>query len=221
MIQKTFKTRISHSRPYPGNLLDDIFENNLYHVDSDGNRRFLNPGVTPTVFPADVGGVVEYLLTTELTPNERDVIVSRYVDRMTLADIGRGKGWTSERARQVEAKALMKLRRPRCLSLLTNGLDGYIQTRVDGALAQHEATAYDKGYRDGAVGTRPDSDVVLQTLSTLNLSNRSYNALMRAGYRYVGDLANVDLRSIRQIGKQSVKEIRIKLDELGVPYLYS
>ncbi len=48
----------------------------------------------------------------ELTPREREVISRRFLteDRTTLADIGRTFGVTKERIRQIESKALAKLR---------------------------------------------------------------------------------------------------------------
>ena len=48
----------------------------------------------------------------ELTPREREVISRRFLteDRETLADIGRTYGVTKERIRQIESKALAKLR---------------------------------------------------------------------------------------------------------------
>ncbi len=48
----------------------------------------------------------------ELTPREREVISRRFLmeDRTTLADIGRTYGVTKERIRQIESKALAKLR---------------------------------------------------------------------------------------------------------------
>ncbi len=48
----------------------------------------------------------------ELTPREREVISSRFLteDRKTLADIGRTYGVTKERIRQIESKALAKMR---------------------------------------------------------------------------------------------------------------
>ncbi len=48
----------------------------------------------------------------ELTPREREVISRRFLteDRTTLADIGRTYGVTKERIRQIEGKALAKLR---------------------------------------------------------------------------------------------------------------
>ena len=48
----------------------------------------------------------------ELTPREREVISRRFLteDRTTLADIGRTYGVTKERIRQIESKALAKMR---------------------------------------------------------------------------------------------------------------
>ena len=55
-------------------------------------------------------------------------------------------------------------------------------------------------------------------IDELNLSIRSYNCLMRAGIRTVGDLRALteeDLIHIRNLGRKSTEEIRRKLAELG------
>jgi RNA polymerase primary sigma factor len=63
-----------------------------------------------------------------LTPQQRDVIVKRFgldrVNERTLEEIGQIYGVTRERIRQIETKALKKLRHPTRTPLLRALLDG-------------------------------------------------------------------------------------------------
>ena len=62
-----------------------------------------------------------------LTPRERRVLILRYglegEDPLTLDEIGREFDLTRERIRQIEAKALRKLRRPECAAMLEDFLE--------------------------------------------------------------------------------------------------
>ncbi|PKK88109.1 MAG: RNA polymerase subunit sigma [Candidatus Wallbacteria bacterium HGW-Wallbacteria-1] len=58
----------------------------------------------------------------------------------------------------------------------------------------------------------------LDSISVLNLSVRSYNALMREGIVYIGDLLNCseyDISRIRNLGSKSVEEITAVINELN------
>jgi RNA polymerase primary sigma factor len=88
--------------------------------DEDGGRlgdliEDHNPGPEETVSWAAVRTEIESVLTS-LTPRERRVLQLRYglVDdhQRTLEEVGRRLGVTRERARQIEATALRRLRRP-------------------------------------------------------------------------------------------------------------
>jgi RNA polymerase sigma-32 factor len=59
-----------------------------------------------------------------LTPREREVISRRFLtdERTTLADIGHTYGVTKERIRQIESKALAKLRDALAHRVETGGL---------------------------------------------------------------------------------------------------
>ena len=60
----------------------------------------------------------------ELTPREQEVISRRFLteDRTTLADIGQTFGVTKERIRQIESKALGKLKEALAHRVETGGL---------------------------------------------------------------------------------------------------
>ncbi|MFF2397778.1 RNA polymerase sigma factor RpoD/SigA [Nocardia sp. NPDC058114] len=95
-------------------------------VGEDTDLGSLLPDTTPT--PADVvaarmlGGYVEAALAG-LTERESAVIRLRFgLDRgegRTLEEVGSALGFSRERARQIEAKAMIKLRKPACTRTLT------------------------------------------------------------------------------------------------------
>ena len=76
----------------------------------------------------DVNAVLSTLL-----PRERNILRMRYglatADGkcMTLVDIGAAYGVTRERIRQIEEKALRKLRQPRCSVPLRDYLDDSVK----------------------------------------------------------------------------------------------
>ncbi len=59
------------------------------------------------------------------------------------------------------------------------------------------------------------------TISSLDLSVRSYNSLKRSGYNKVADLSNLtlsELENIKNLGKKSVTEIIEKLEAHGITF---
>lgn len=169
----------------------------------------------------------------ELTERERTVLKERFVNKMTLETCARIHGVTRERIRQVEAKALRKLRHPR-LSVMFR-LAPYSYTKQveqeNGKLRLECATLYqhleEKNKRiqeltqaEQKEATRavrvPEDDL---TIEDLELSVRSFNCLLRAGLRSVSDLRRIslsDLRRVRNLGRKSFDEIVAKLKEIGV-----
>ena len=63
------------------------------------------------------------------------------------------------------------------------------------------------------------SKLLSLSISSLDLSVRSYNSLKRAGIEKVSDLAkmsNNEINTIKNLGKKSLEEILERLDELGI-----
>ena len=75
-----------------------------------------SPEPEPTKFIMDVerAAIIESMLA-ELTPREREILVMRFGldedEELTLENIGQRFGLTRERVRQIQEKALTKLRR--------------------------------------------------------------------------------------------------------------
>ena len=166
-------------------------------------------------------GVMEAL--ESLSDRERKVIVRRYRDGDTLEQIGKDFGVVRERIRQIEAKARRKLRHPARQGLfmaVTRAqyqelkqdywelLDRYKQLR-DMLPAEEQAST----------GMQDNSDPMAMPIADLDLSVRSYNCLLRAGVKTVGDIAKMSERQmlrIRNFGKKSEDEVLGRLRALGV-----
>ena len=66
----------------------------------------------------------------------------------------------------------------------------------------------------------PEIKTLLQSIDSLNFSARCFNCLDRSGIRYLGELVLLSedqIKNIKNLGKKSLDEITMKLDELGYP----
>ena len=79
---------------YPFNLIDEIYREEFVWVDDQDHMDGL-----------------EHALET-LTEREQKVIYERFQEMKTFEEVGKDFGITRERIRQIEAKALKKLRHP-------------------------------------------------------------------------------------------------------------
>lgn len=196
------------SEPYPYNLLCEIFgyEDTAEKIEPKHD------------IPADFYGSMEYMLAT-LSPRERDILHLRYVHHMTLPDIAAKYNVTRERIRQIEAKAIRKLRHPTRLRYITTGIQNIIH--------QERESGYRMGLADGradsaAEAPRKDDEggrISSCKIEDLNLSVRTFNCLKRAGYDTVADIIAADhdkLMKIRNFGICCLYELCDKLTELGL-----
>ena len=178
------------THPYPDNLLYDIF---------GGEWEFPRP--------ADFDGSLEYVLHT-LTERERRVLDFRYKDGLTFEEIGKRFCVTRERARQIHAKSLRKLRH--------SGRLNYLKYGVSEVIARQTENAW-----EAALASPPKLDIKPEdiTLEELELSVRSYNCLKRAGMNTLHDVAEMtfdELCNVRNLGKRSIDEICAVLTKHGL-----
>ena len=176
---------------------------------------------------SDLSGSVEYALCT-LSDREKDIIIKRFMCKLTYKEIGDLFGVTRERIRQVEAKALRKLRYPSRLKYLTKGLFGIVEeikTDYYRKFADLEAKlielckvnekAADKIIEEhSALRKAYKADGIEQ----VDFSVRTYNCLKRHGIETMSELATLrydEIVKIRNLGRKCVKEIIDKLKEYG------
>lgn len=182
---------------YPRNLMAAIMKQDYY------NDRL-----------PDIEDVTNTLLT--LLPHERDVIKFRYKDGLTLKETGENLGVTGERIRQIELKALRKLRHKSRLNNLV-----YVQVKAsDYNVLLNEVRKLRADVSRLMIEMDTDPDFIIKknkqvSIDELNLSIRPYNCLKRAGINTIGDILTHDLLRVRNLGRKSLHEIVNVVESYG------
>ena len=194
---------------YPFNLANCILQ------DEDGAREFYIPGISAAL--------------ATLTEREQGVIMMRFQQKKTLEQCGKECGVTRERIRQIEAKAIRKLRHPSRVNMmkavpLTELQAQYteykkLESDYEWLKKAFETLTAQKA-EPGVIIPMAEQAVVLETpLENLDLSVRSYYYLRRAGVKTMRDIAEMTedkLMKVRNLGRKSLQEIKDKLAEYGL-----
>lgn len=174
-----------------------------------------------------IPGIAEALAT--LTEREQGVIMCRFRRKLTLEQTAKEYGITRERIRQIEAKALRKLRRPDRISMiravprieLHKEIHAYTKLQEDYDLLAKafETLTAQKAEPGVIIPMATMADILNTPLENLDLSIRSYNCLKRYGKNTLRDLVEMpesELIKVRNLGRKSVAEVKAKLAERGV-----
>lgn len=162
----------------------------------------------------DIEDVTNTLLT--LLPHEKVVIEYRYKDGLTLKETGENLGVTHERIRQIELKALRKLRHKSRLNNLV-----YVQVKAsDYNALLNEVRKLRADVSRLMIEMDTDPDFIIKknkqvSIEDLNLSIRPYNCLLRAGINTIGDILTHDLLRVRNLGRKSLREIVNAVESYG------
>ena len=197
---------IKEKREYPENLLAQVFETGL-----------------PTDLPDDITLVLEYIIQKTLTEREGRVLDMRYKRYMTMAAIGEEYGLRAERIRQIEAKAVRKLRHPSRSRYILMGMEGYINylrdTAVDERLREYkkEIISLEKKIAELTDTEYEEEKNELENapLAELDLSVRTFNILYRAGYSTVKELLDADAEKIVSLPNLGLKNFSDLIDVLS------
>ena len=197
---------IKEKKEYPENLLAQVFVNGL-----------------PTEMPDDVALVLEYIIQKTLTEREGRVLDMRYKRYMTMAAIGEEYGLRAERIRQIEAKAVRKLRHPSRSRYILMGMEGYINylrdTAVDERLREYkkEIVTLEKKIAELTDTEYEEEKNELENapLAELDLSVRTFNILYRAGYSTVKELLDADAEKIVSLPNLGLKNFSDLIDVLS------
>ena len=169
---------------------------------------------------------------SHMTEREMLVVRLRYFEQKTLKEVGEVIGVQSERVRQIEAKAVRKLRWRDCNYILRHGAKAYIDKRVNEKVDEILKTRMNEledEYRAKMAGVIITDDeskrdmigkLLQTTISELDLSVRSFNCLSRVYIHTVGELIEryptyEKLYEIRNLGRKSSEEIIDKVQSLG------
>ena len=178
---------------YPFNLARDIFGS-----EEDAMKIYV-PGIP--------------LALATLSEREADVLRKRYCDKMTLKAIGEIQEVGGERIRQIEAKALHKLRHPSRMKIykavpvaeLVEAQASYRRLNREHELLAKAVAALTANPAGQDTIVPPSGAIVtrLTPLDELGLSVRTYNCLRRAGVdtlEEVADMTEAELLQIRNLG---------------------
>lgn len=181
---------------------------------------------------------IDYVLST-LTEREQKVIQLRFVDGLSLKDTGKAFNVTQERIRQVEAKALRKLRHPSRANIIKEGLTAVkAKEEAKGRLARateelnveiEKVRKETKLLQEIMATGRPkaEAEAVIREhfknwnvdIDDMDLSVRAYNCLKRAGFNKVCDLVGMTREKFMKVinlGRKSMEEVIEKLKLWGI-----
>lgn len=196
---------------YPNNLLLSIRGNTTLEL--------------PQKLTRDVLAGLSYGLST-LEDREQEVLHGRFERGQTLEQLAAELGISDERVRQIQAKALRKLRGPSRWNYISLGIAGYCKSRATAEYNKGYSKGYAEGYRHGQLDHEnnithsygPD-DLMAQPIEYLNLSTRAQQCLFYRNCETVGDIVRLTediILTTRNLGKKSADEIARKLKAVGV-----
>lgn len=183
-------------------------------------------------YPVDLKESVDHVLST-LTMREQTVIKMRFgfddYNKMTLEEVGKEFKVTRDRIRQIEAKALRKLRHPNKSRILKYGLIAFnleeekekIKIIESRKLSEKALEEYNNIKKMLETSEDPINKVIdvssAITIEELEFCVRTYNCLHRfAKLETLCDVLmmnNTELMKIRNFGQKSLDEVNKKLNE--------
>lgn len=217
-LEEKDRERVNLLRVYPYNLIplingeDDESDIRAWEED---NKVYYSPRL------------IEEVMTQHLTERENKVLQMRYEWGMSLEEVGSELGVTKERIRQIEARAIRKMRMRKLDIMCAPAID-YRKELSDNEVLRNQVN-YLQSELDRIRGIstlqREEADkkrsVMETSIDALDLSCRTYNCCKRAGINTLGDLSMKtynDMLKIRNMGRKSLQEIEEKMAEYGLKF---
>ena len=186
----------------------------------------------PFDYRTDEVDLLAALAISHLTEREKFVLIERFFYQKTLKEVAPEIGTQQERVRQIEAKALRKMRHPSVASILIGGTKAHIEKLVNEKVARilsERQRELEEEYREKIANAVIQDDeskrdmierLKATTVCEMGLSVRSFNCLGRVFVHDVGELMEryptyESLMTIRNLGRKSLEEIVNKVQELG------
>lgn len=175
---------------------------------------------------------IDYVLRFLLTESEKIVIYKRFKYHESLFTVSEEMNLTRECIRQIEQKALRKLRHPsrKCKIFIGVNYDDKINELRDKVESKEKELAEKLALLRGKIDKinavlqevgfkiKVDSPEDHASVELLDLSKRSYNCLKRHGTNTIKELTLMtkrELSNVRNLGPKGVEEIIEKLEKLG------
>ena len=194
---------------YPLNLARCIFES------EEEARKAYIPGISAAL--------------ATLTEREQSVIACRFQRKLTLEQCGKEYGITRERIRQIEAKAIRKLRHPSRLNMMRAVPLTELQAKHTEYFKLQDEYEWLKKAFELLTAQKAEPGVIIPMakiaerleapIEELDLSVRSYNCLRRVGKDKLRDIVEMtegELMKVRNLGRKSYAEVVAKLKEYGL-----
>lgn len=169
--------------------------------------RFYKELLNPRLLVNGLCNRIKYMLIPEnakLTEREASTMIQRVYFGMYLNDIGKVFSVTTERVRQIEAKAFRRLRHPVRKDFILFDIAKYNQEK---AAFELEKKSWEESKRLGINRSK-----LHVPLDELELSLRSYNCLRRAGFDCLNDIITKAGSSKRE----DVEAVLLKVRNLGI-----
>ena len=112
---------------------------------------------SPHNLTKDVLAGLHYALST-LEDRERTIILGRFQEALSLEDLAIELDISDERVRQLQVKALRKLREPCRWNYISLGIAGYSKSRASAEYNKGVSKGYAEGYRHGRIDKENNVD---------------------------------------------------------------
>ena len=195
--KKTYSIEDGYYAPWPYNLAEVIL----------GSDAFSD------IMTTDQADGLQYLLDKHISEREKDILLMRFKNEMTLEEISKIVHVGRERVRQIEARAIRKLRHPAHANYIRNGLKGEDNRRAlknleiayerECSNLEHAIKEKQEAKAKIEEATRDIKKIELETsmdicsmdlsklddsIDELDLSVRAFNCLHRKGIETIGDI---------------------------------
>ena len=192
---------------YPENLIETLFINEP-HIDTEYIVKNFEVNIS------------EILAT--IPQREADILMKRFRDGMTLKEIASIYRLSQDRIRQLESKAIRRLRVPSRLYKLRYGVD-VLQLQDDikkltAELVLKKQTLLSQLANPELIDVTEQEVREYTKIEHFDFSVRTFNCLKRGGIDTLGELLNhtdMQLLRIRNLGRKCLLEIITKLQEHG------
>ena len=225
LIYGDYKEEDKMEAEYPMNLLNAIRGTDNSCIPDEKSLKIISENL-------------EYVFDNLIEAKEASILKLRCKSYYSLGEVAKIFDLTKERVRQIEARALRKLRHPSRYNKIFSGhklLDDIEEKNNVLTLKKNELSDlitesmnHIKILSDALNNVGIDVKTNVNTeisyslpLDEVGFSIRTYNCLKRAGYNTIKDICNAtesDVMQVRNLGRRCFQEIRDKLLNYGLSF---